>query len=70
MLFPLGRVCLGQFCLWCVAGGCLDMSRHAGGLAWVLCHCVWSSHYFVGYGGLLRSHVRYVAFSFVLMCLY
>jgi len=66
VLFSLGRICLGYYCLLCVVGGCLGLGRPAGVFAWVLCRCMVSSRYFVGYGGLLGSLVRH--FFFLLFC--
>ena len=43
------------------------MGSHVGFLAYFFLRCVWSSHYFVGYGGLLESLVRYVEFSLFFM---
>jgi hypothetical protein len=60
--FPLGRVCLGTYCMCCVFGDNLYLASLVVGLAWGNWRCVCPGCYFGGCVGLVMFLVRFVEF--------
>jgi hypothetical protein len=61
--FPLGRVCVGYYCLCYVFGGRLGLGSLVVGLAWGIRRFVCLDCCFGGCGGLAMFLVRFVEFS-------